>query len=200
MSTPNPATTDWIPIWSLGVAPLAYGTSLPSSPVDGQEAVLVDSLTNSSYQWRFRYNAGSSSTYKWEYIGGVSASAIVGTAEAVGTFNAWIDLATGGPQFNVPRAGDYSVVYGARLYNVTGAAAGGFVGLGITGKASGNIQIGYPVLAAGNLTDLRDTRTAQQSGDLSGLASGTSIKVMYYSGGAVQYMTRVLEVTPRRVS
>ena len=40
---------------------IAYGTSLPTAPTDGQEAVLVDNTTNPSYQWRFRYNAGSSS-------------------------------------------------------------------------------------------------------------------------------------------
>ena len=34
-------------------APLAaYGTTLPASPLNGDEAVLVDSVTNPSYQWR----------------------------------------------------------------------------------------------------------------------------------------------------
>ena len=47
-----------------------YGTILPASPIDGQEYTLVDSLTNPSYQWRFRWNAGSSSAYKWEFVGG----------------------------------------------------------------------------------------------------------------------------------
>ena len=47
-----------------------YGTTFPVSPADGQEAILVDSVTNPSYQWRFRYNAGSSSPYKWEFVGG----------------------------------------------------------------------------------------------------------------------------------
>jgi hypothetical protein len=52
------------------VIPPTYGTSLPANPADGQEAILVDSLTNPTYQWRFRYNAGSTSAYKWEFIGG----------------------------------------------------------------------------------------------------------------------------------
>jgi hypothetical protein len=49
-----------------------YGTTLPAGPVDGQEAILVDSLTNPTYQWRFRYNAGSALAYKWEFIGGTA--------------------------------------------------------------------------------------------------------------------------------
>jgi len=51
---------------------LGYGTTLPASPADGDEYVLVDSTSNPTYQWRFRYNAGSTSSYKWEFIGGSS--------------------------------------------------------------------------------------------------------------------------------
>jgi len=57
--------------WPMAPGTTSYGTSLPASPYDGQEAVLVDSVTNPSYQWRFRYNAGSTSPYKWEYVGGI---------------------------------------------------------------------------------------------------------------------------------
>src|SRR5215471_11591990 len=49
--------------WAAGQASLSYGTTLPSNPVDGQEAVLVDSVTAPTYQWRFRYNAQSTSAY-----------------------------------------------------------------------------------------------------------------------------------------
>jgi hypothetical protein len=44
-------------------------TTLPS-PSHGLVALLVDSTTNPSYQWRFRYNANSTSPYKWEFVGG----------------------------------------------------------------------------------------------------------------------------------
>lgn len=44
-------------------------TALPGGPTDGDRAVLVDSTTNPSYQFLFRYNAGSSSVYKWECLG-----------------------------------------------------------------------------------------------------------------------------------
>ena len=54
-----------IPAAQIPLTVVCYGTTLPASPVDGQEAILVDSVTNPTYQWRFRYNAGSTSAYKW---------------------------------------------------------------------------------------------------------------------------------------
>ena len=63
----------WSAIAAADLPPQAvpgYGTTLPGSPTDGQEYVLVDSLTAPTYVWRFRYNASSASAYKWEFIGG----------------------------------------------------------------------------------------------------------------------------------
>src|SRR4029077_1979087 len=90
----DPATTRWVPVGPSIIVPpgTAYGTTLPASPTDGQEAVLVDSVTNPTYQWRFRYNAGSSSAYKWEFVGGPQIISF-GTAANLGIV--------------VPRAGDY---------------------------------------------------------------------------------------------
>ena len=68
----------------------SYNTSLPTSPVDGQEAILVDSVTNPTYIWHFRYNAGSTSAYKWEFIGGapaVSGAPSPGLAAFLTAFN-----------------------------------------------------------------------------------------------------------------
>jgi hypothetical protein len=58
-----------------------YSTSLPGSPYDGQVYTLVDSTTTPTYQWTFRYNAGSSSSFKWEFVGGAPAYAAVETAQ-----------------------------------------------------------------------------------------------------------------------
>jgi hypothetical protein len=78
----------------------AYGITLPAAPVDGQEAILVDSLTVPTYTWRFRYNAGSTSAYKWEFIGGApSAAKAEANLQGNGTFF------TGGVPY--PRAGDW---------------------------------------------------------------------------------------------
>ena len=47
-----------------------YGTTLPGSPYDSKEAILVDSITDPTYRWHLRYNNASTSSYKWECIGG----------------------------------------------------------------------------------------------------------------------------------
>lgn len=87
-----------------------YGTSLPAAPVDGQEAILVDSLTNPSYQWRFRYNAGSSSAYKWEFIGGAPLSAYWGVSAVYSApDNNMNPVPAAGTRITLPRAGDYFV-------------------------------------------------------------------------------------------
>lgn len=92
----------------------SLGTALPASPVDGQEFTLTDSTTNSTYTWRFRYNAGSSNTDKWEFIGGAPAYSEVATSETL-TNIAYTALATAGPSVAVPRAGVYNVEIGARM-------------------------------------------------------------------------------------
>jgi hypothetical protein len=91
-------------------AALGYGTTLPGSPVDGQEYVYVDSTTAPTYQWRLRYNAGSSSTYKWEYVGG-SPMTVGPTGTATYNSTGWTTLG-GLPNLTVPRAGDYLVEFG----------------------------------------------------------------------------------------
>lgn len=45
-------------------------TSLPASPTDKQQALLVDSLTAPTYAWLFQYEAGITDSYKWMWLGG----------------------------------------------------------------------------------------------------------------------------------
>ena len=104
--------TDWVPSGG-------YSTSLPGSPADGKEHTLVDSITAPTYQWRFRYNAGSASAYKWEFVGGTPLSAEVVTQES-STSTTYVDLTTVGPSVTVPRAGDFLLDFGAGV--ITGTA------------------------------------------------------------------------------
>jgi len=92
--------------------PVTYSTSLPTNPVDGQEAILVDSITNPSYQWRFRYNAGSTSAFKWEFVGGTDAFGRIDANESSATVNTWMDMATPGPLVTLSRPGDYQIMAG----------------------------------------------------------------------------------------
>jgi hypothetical protein len=88
-----------------------YGISLPASPVDGQEAILVDSLTNPTYQWRFRYNAQNSSAYKWEFVGGAPYTAIEQTGVTINSTFGPI-----GPIAALPRPGVYIIDFQLMFY------------------------------------------------------------------------------------
>ena len=50
--------------------PAPLSTTLPGSPVDGQEVILVNSLTAPVYHWHMRYVAASTNSNKWIYVGG----------------------------------------------------------------------------------------------------------------------------------
>lgn len=106
----------WAPLVPSDLAALvSYGTTFPASPVDGQEAVLVDNVANPSFQWRFRYNAGSTSAYKWEYFGGGGAcSGPQGHQDFTST--AWTGFG-GGPAVTAPRAGEYILEWGCVVNN-----------------------------------------------------------------------------------
>jgi hypothetical protein len=86
---------------------VALVTALPGSPVDGQECIFVDSLTAPTYTWRLRYVAAKA-TNKWVFVGGAPAIRTVDTPEAVAAA-AYGDLATVGPSFTLPVAGDYDI-------------------------------------------------------------------------------------------
>lgn len=93
---------------AVGIAP---AVTLPSSPADGQQAILVDSLTVPTYSWLLQWSAAAA---RWLYIGGAPASSEVDASEAlVATFTTYQDLTTVGPQFTAPRAGVYELSYGA---------------------------------------------------------------------------------------
>jgi hypothetical protein len=168
MSTPAPASTDWVPVWNLdgavdlrydgsyvggtaykdgeivvqnGIAYLcvrptsnppaawpmspgisAYGTSLPASPYDGQMAILVNSVTTPNYQWQFRYNAQSTSAYKWEFVGGAPWGSYLTGGSGMTTISpasTWVNIP---PTLTVPRAGDYLVRAKADIERTGGTA------------------------------------------------------------------------------
>lgn len=106
--------TNYDTVW--GAAPGAtLVTTLPGSPTDGDEVILVDSLTAPTYAWRMKYVSGITGTYKWLFIGGspISVQTLAGNTQSGGSGQA--DL-TGGPSLTLPRAGVYDVEYAAAGY------------------------------------------------------------------------------------
>jgi hypothetical protein len=98
-----------------------YGTSLPASPVDGQIAFLVDSLTAPTYCWQFRYVSGVSDANKWVFIGGSPVVVETSTDAATSTTATYSDPATV-VSFTVPRAGVYLIEFGATFANLDTSA------------------------------------------------------------------------------
>lgn len=98
-------------------------TSLPGSPIDGQEIYYVADATN-GVVWHLRYNA-SGGTYKWEFVGGPPAhyenDADTGTLPT-----AFVESPPSGPSTPTLPAGEYIVEaqgYIPRAQYVSGAAA-----------------------------------------------------------------------------
>jgi len=171
-----------------------YGTTLPASPVDGQEHILVDSVTNPSWQWHFRYNASSSSAYKWEFVGGLQAYAAITAVETTTTVGAWLNLATIGPQIIAPRAGEYLAL--AEIISVHSVAT-------TTNSVGVAVNDGTPAVSgAGGVPSSNGYASVVAQPPRLTAAAGDALRVRYYNGaaGTASFQNRTLSVTPARVS
>jgi hypothetical protein len=178
------------------VIPPTYGTTLPATPADGQEAILVDSITNPSYQWRFRYNAGSSSAYKWECIGSTPLRATEIQPQESITNAGWVNLATVGPQVTVPRAGEYDIHFGCAQQSAAANYAGYAPKLGAAAVSNNDVTNLYS--SSGAVVDIPTSRRIVRT-----LAASDVILMQYssFSGVAVAwFQRRWLYVQPVRVS
>lgn len=85
----------------------------PASPVDG-DIWIASAVDNNGTRWQFQYNAGSSSAYKWEFIGGAPTALLY--AASGKAFN-YASFSTASPWYwyptfstwTVPRSGDWLV-------------------------------------------------------------------------------------------
>lgn len=169
----------------------AVGTALPATPVDGQEYFY---LANASLGivWLLRYRSGAAGAYKWDVIGGSPLYAVVETLEntSVGAFT---DLATVGPQFNLPLAGDYMVRFGATMSQTTATFAA-IAGLGVGGTFAPDNRV---VINAGAAADSAAVARATKA---SAVAAGALAKLAYFvTGGSGGFSRRWLEAMPVRV-
>jgi hypothetical protein len=97
-------------------------TTLPTTGlIDGMEVNYVaDSATGTV--WRLKYNAGSPSTYKWEFVGGPPLHNIVAASTVASA--TYVDLTVSGVSFTLARAGDYLIDFGVNGYLAVGGGAG----------------------------------------------------------------------------
>lgn len=175
-----------------------FASTLPASPVDGQEAHLQVDATN-GIVWTFRYRSGSASAYKWEFIGGAPAHAEVDTNQTTGAAP-YVDLATVGPSITIPRAGEYLLSYGVAAWYSSGGPglAHMYASPRIGAVAAANVD----AVRASNQTAIAEqdnyARTRKKT-----IAVGDLVKLQYGTDGAgvtANFQDRWLSILPIRVS
>lgn len=167
-------------------------SSLPVSPVDGQEVYYLADAAN-GVVWHLRYRAASGSTYKWEFVGGGPLTAEVAAAQSTAS-TTFVDLTTVGPSITVPLAGDYVFSMAA---NISQAGTGnvGIMGLKIGAAAVVDSVQSTPGFAGAGQTAshpiLRRTVAA----------AATVVKLQYAANtNTATFSTRFLGVRPVRVA
>lgn len=170
-----------------------YVTALPGSPFDGQRVVLVDSLTDPTFSWQFRYISAKTSN-KWVFLGGQPAIGNVTTLETTASAS-YVDLTTVGPSITIPVAGTYYAVFGAQ---VSGASQlGGYVGLKVGAAAVASTAEFVTGQASGS------NQPAAVTGSASITAAASDVlKLQYHRNGAAgtaEFNNRWLHVLPRAI-
>jgi hypothetical protein len=201
----------WVDAQDVGIGayPMSYGTTLPASPANGQEAILVDSTTAPTYQWRFRYNGSSGSTYKWEYLGGAPkifswdpGGAAMNNA-AFATASAWYWWVNPvGSVFPVPRNGDYRVVCKMWTGNTHTSGQNLLIAAAAT-TTTPSIAVNNAWLAQ-NTTAASSDSTLSTAGYITALVAGTHSVGMAWQAAVTTTATALkgayVEITPGRVA
>jgi hypothetical protein len=170
-------------------------TSLPGSPVDGQECYFQADATK-GVVWALRYRTAASGSYKWEVTGGPPLAAqTVSAAQTASTTYVAID----GPGVTVPLAGDYIVEVSIYGYGSPNPGAIGLASpkIGAAAADDNNAAIFTASAAAG-----ASQFTVSVKRLLTIAAAATAVAVNYKvaaAGGAVNFPARVLSVAPVRV-
>lgn len=173
-------------------------TTLPASPVEGQEVLYIADDAN-SILWHLKYRGAASGLSKWESVG--AAPPLYATIDSADPFspsgsNAWqnaINSVTG-PDVIVPLAGVYGLWEGA----VIGAAIDGQAAQ--VGASLASVDPTSPFSITNGNT--RGAGVSRYSAPTTRLAAGNRIRMMYRdaaSSGTTTFSKRWLAVIPIRV-
>jgi len=169
--------------------------NLPASPYSGQQYLMVDSLTGPTYQWLFRYDPTVSGTYKWECIGGAPVHIGVAAGGQTTASASFTSLSTSGPNFTIPRAGDWMIEFGTQIYNAT-ANAGGAMGVKVGAASNTDAEAVFGFSNATANTQMQVMRARL----LSAVAASTALVSEYHAvGGTAGFQIRWLRVIPVRI-
>lgn len=180
-------TAAGVPVWGTPASGATYQTTLPGSPVNGQLTYLVDSTTAPTYCWALRYNSAKSSN-KWDFIGGAPYTNEVATSQTTNS-GSYVDLATVGPSFTSPVAGDYLVTFAGHTSNQTSNNVR-YATLNVGGATTDNNALGLGPTAL--------QVSGQFTTKLTALPASTLVKVQYRvgNGDTSTWLNRRLSVLP----
>jgi hypothetical protein len=171
-------------------------TTLPGSPTDGQMCYFLADATH-GVVWTLRYRAASTSTYKWEFVGGAGLESFVAASESTSS-TTYTDLATVGPSVTIPtlpNGGDFDVTFGASVATSGSTPALWTVGLAVGGTVTYSDFFAFSGPNAGT-----DGASLSKTFRLAGVSGATLMKLQYkISGAAASFDDRFLQVTPVRV-
>jgi hypothetical protein len=178
--------------------PVAIVTALPASPVEGQEVILTDSLTVPTYNWRLKFTGNISDAYKWVFIGGTPKLVTIATAEAV-SGSGFVDPATVGPSFTLPRAGDYEIELQTSCYASQGGLASG---MSYADAAAASLSRWNGLVVNGTIANMRTNLYGKFRSLAQAQGQVVTAKYRCHDSGSFSttFMDRQLRVTPVRVS
>lgn len=170
-----------------------YETSLPTSPYDGQTIIYPADTTN-GIMWTFRYRAASSSSYKWEFIGGSPLADEVTTQHGT-TSTTYTTLTSAGPSITVPLAGDYDVTI--TFAGTAGASNVCYMSydIGATGAVDADAAYLQETTGGGGDTTIRGRRKTFTSASTALVSKYKSTS----SGATAVFRDRRMIVAPVRV-
>ena len=154
-----------------GVSAAGLVTSLPSSPVDGQECYYQNAaMATDGLVWHLRYRSAGG-TYKWEFVGGPALLAATTVATlSMGRIGTTVYVASG--SVTVPLAGEYDTEIHCETGAVPGTT-GTYMTLFANGVAVPTWE-GYNGLA-GALNFVRRAKRTWASGDVAAIAVRTDV-------------------------
>lgn len=97
------------------------------TPFDGMEIYFQPDAAN-GIMWKLRYNAGSASAFKWEWVGGSDVASATSNNSAITATVDTADIAF----YTVPLAGDYDIMFRAHADGPTTTDSQFTVGVGTT--------------------------------------------------------------------
>lgn len=171
-------------------------TSLPGSPVDGQEVLYVSNGTTRE-KWHLRYDSGKAGSYKWEAIAAVALENEVAGVAGV-TATTYAGSGNIGPSLTLPLAGVYDVEVSASMRVEATEAYGGFMGWRVGSGTPTDADALYVTNAGANMPpgakpwqQVHGARTMRRT-----IASGVLSAQYRVASGTLYVERRALRATP----